>query len=717
MNNNGITSNCNSKWQKTACFPLWLLFFLLWGCGTARDLTGDRAHLPESLAVINTGSSMAGESAVFKYTASFRDSNTPVEFLWDFWGGTQTGGTVERYSTASNPSVQLRKIAERQSFSGSLTLSQDDGDRHYSRTYDFTYEVLPFSFELGNISWDAETYDLPVKFTVELLPPGHSEEDFSYAWDFHNGTELFAHSELVHPVLTFNDSLVGSYQVSVTVSPLGDPANERTSQAEFRLQPATVMLGSITPQSGLTGDQVVFSVATEPVGNYEYEWDFGQIGTAVDDQDAQPLVTLGAPSELKLNGSVRVFVPGHRAETEQQAQFLFSVNPDLAIYDVSYQIGTADYVIADPQASGTAGQLMRWKATVTDGNGTAVPDDELEYKWDFGDATSTIQSSLPNPVISLDKDGEHVAGLTVSYQGSDQESASRTRAFVINVAPSQADFSLGTVAGASGSQGSEITLEIEVKEADGSADYPTPESLDYSWDFRQGEAGPAAIPDQSSSQSTTVVLGQARELPYTCSVTVKNPDLPESSLTRQFALLVEPGELIITLLPISDVTIGTNEQFTLFAVAGGAVPKGTVYNWNVPGEQFQLTPSSNGLTVMAKAVGLFENLSVTATDPNNQSNKDSTMFNITVAPMQVLDVSPKLVAKDAEGVKFKLVMKYGQPTSYLWDFGSLGTTTDVTDAEPVVNIAGDASMDYTVKVYLDNPYEDDIVHQFTVHVQ
>ncbi|UNM08164.1 MAG: hypothetical protein H7A35_15135 [Planctomycetales bacterium] len=795
-----------------------------------RDLQNDRQHLPDTLAVVNEASSFSGETASFRYQAVFRDEKTPAEFLWDFWAKDDKGGTLERYSTAKEPEMVLAHVDSKEEFSGTLRIRQGSGDSPPEQTYEFTYEVLPFSFSLGEISWDSDSYGRPVAFSVELEPSGHSEKDYKFEWTIREGESpegpIFRTSKLANPVVTFLDTSKQSYMVNVSVTPIALPDNTNYQSNFLQLIPESPVPLSVSPQAGKAGSEVQFSLELQDTADpsiYGYEWDFGNIGTSDEPGAAKPLVQLGGASDLLLPGSVRVFTLNHAEETAVRHDFTFRVNPDLQIDGLEYGLdGSNLQPLQDFELQGRVGQILRLVPMVSDGAGIPIPLEQLEFSWTLGNGVSPESSQASEPLVSLVKPGKFPVSLGVSFageQGADPASyeffvdilpgqsefklgevlgtsglennastltieildsetglsypdlqnltyswnfktgegpsaatpatssaagptvilgsasqspyicsvevsdplqsglkQSKVFALTITAEPSdEPDFSLGAVTGALGTEGSEATLGVSVLTLDGAGPYADPARLSYLWNFQDGETA-AATPTTSALRVPTIVLGKSRAVPYTCSVTVSDPLIEDSESILYFSLQIDPAENLIQLAPIAGIEIGTNEQFEIKAVLIGSPPPDVIYEWNIPEAFFPGSENGGSRTATATQVGRWSDLSVTAYQASNPANTDTAEYSIDVMSMEVLAVSPTLVAPDAVGVKFSFAMKHGIPTTWLWDFGTLGTTSDSSLQSPTVDITAPSGSNVTITLYLDNPYEEFAAHEFKVNV-
>lgn len=799
-------------------------------CGSVRDLQNDRQHLPDTLAVVNEASSFSGETASFRYQAVFRDEKTPKEFLWDFWANDDKGGTLERYSTAEDPDMVLAHVDSKETFSGTLRIRQDSGRVQPERTYSFTYDVLPFSFSLGEISWNADSYGRPVAFSVELEPSGHSEDDYKFKWTIREGESkegtIVRESQLANPAVTFLDTSKQSYNVNVSVTPISLPKNSISQSTLFQLVPESPVPLKVSPLAGKAGSEVQFSLELQDPADpsiYGYEWEFGNIGTSNEPSAAKPLVQLGGASDLLLPGSVLVFTLNHKEQTAVRHDFTFRVNPDLQIDGLEYGLdGSILQPMQDSELQGRVGQLLSLVPKVSDGAGIPIPLEQLEFSWTLGNGVSPESSQAAEPLVSLVKPGKFPVSLDVSFAG-EQGADSASYVFLIDILPGQTefklgevqgtsglansastltieildsetglpyldpqnltyswnfktgegpsaatpatssaagptvilgsasqspyicsvevsdplksgqkqskvfaltitaelseepDFSLGAVTGALGTEGSEATLGVSVLTLDGAGPYADPARLSYIWNFQDGETT-AATPTTSTLRVPTIVLGKSRAVPYTCSVTVSDPLIENSESILYFSLQIDPAENLIQLAPIAGIDIGTNEQFEIKAVLIGSPPSDVIYEWNIPAAFFPGSENGGLRTATATQVGFWSDLSVTAYQASNPANTDTAEFSIDVKSMDVLAISPTLVAADAVGVKFSFVMKYGIPTTWLWDFGTLGTTSDSSLQSPTVDITAPSGSNVTITLYLDNPYEEFTAHEFEVNV-
>ena len=229
-----------------------------------------------------------------------------------------------------------------------------------------------------------------------------------YQWDFGNGNT----STLMNGGAIYTDEKV--YVVTLTVQ---DGANQSVRTQQVTVYSPPVVDFSASPLKGCMPFPVTFTSASSPGSGTiaSYVWDFGDgaVQTGYSNIQSHTYTALQKPSvSLTLTNSFG-------CHTTIQKSSVVTVIPTLT-----------SAFSADKRVLCLASDPVQFTNT-SSGPGT------LDYKWDFGDGNS---STVPNPVYAFNKKGIYTVTLTV--HSSEGCTAVSTLANNLNVASYNTDFDI-----------------------------------------------------------------------------------------------------------------------------------------------------------------------------------------------------------------------------------------------------------------------------------
>ncbi len=217
----------------------------------------------------------------------------------------------------------------------------------------------------------------------------------------------------------------------------------------------------VTPLSGVTLDDVQFSVTVNGTPPFTYAWDFGGGCSPNTSSSASPNVMLSAAGLYYASLTV----------TNAAGSDVFDFTLDVTSAPVAPAVSSVS------PTSGTAGSQVQFGVSIS---GTPP----FTYAWDFGGGASPNTSSNSSPSVTLEGAGLYSASLSVTNAyGSDTYNWDLT----VGDPPS-----ITNVTPTSGIEGQEIKFVAIVG---GSV------PMSYLWDFGEG-----ASPSTSEEESPTVTL-------------------------------------------------------------------------------------------------------------------------------------------------------------------------------------------------------------------
>lgn len=604
-------------------------------------------------------------------TVSFTDqsSNSPTSWSWSFPGG------IPASSTQMNPVVTYNTPG---SYTATLTVSNAAGSSTQTLTDVVVVETTPApAFNFSQVG-------LTVIFT-NLTIPGTS----LFFWDFGDGNT----STEANPIHTYASD--GFYDVTLTASNLCGNA-PMTMVIPVFTQPQAAF--TATPTTGCAGMTVAFTDLSTS-NTITWAWSFPG-GTPATSSEQNPVVTYNTPgvydvtlSAINPAGTSTVTLTNYiTVNTIPTPAFTFSVN----------------------------GSTVTFANNSTNAN---------TYQWDFGDGETSTQT---NPVHTYTGNGDFTVTLTAT---NDCGPATQSQTVTIEVPPS-ASFSASATTGCT-------PFEVTFDNASTGAS-------SFAWSF------PGGSPNTSSAQNPTVTYNTPGTYDVTLIVSNSTGDdtltltdyitvLPQpvagftsnvNGLTASFTntsthatsylwefgdgetstaanpthTYAEDGTYTVTLSATNDCgTVTTTQTVTIVTpptagfsanVTTGCAPltvqfsnqsseNATSFEWEFPGGNPGTSTAENP-TVTYSTPGTY---TVTLTVSNTAGNNTSTLTNFVV--VNTLPDPGFNLNTNVFTVNFTNTTTNG--TSYTWDFGDGGTSTDVN---PVHTYTGDGT--YTVTLTATN---------------
>jgi len=206
------------------------------------------------------------EDEVVAFSADV-SSTPPLTYAWDFGSGADPNS-----SSLSNPSVTLGAVGE---YEAQLTVTSVFGED----VFPFMLTVSPAPPEIISVSPTEGTETYEVQFTAEVTGSG----PFTYAWDFGGGATPDTSDEAA-PTVTLGD--VSEYSASLTViNAAGDDTFPFTLTVVAGV-PANIT--SVSPLSGIQGDEVTFTAEISGTPPFDHTWDFKGAVTGADTSSESP---------------------------------------------------------------------------------------------------------------------------------------------------------------------------------------------------------------------------------------------------------------------------------------------------------------------------------------------------------------------------------------------------------------------------------------------
>jgi PKD repeat protein len=239
-------------------------------------------------------------------------------------------------------------------------------------------EMIPGGSLAATATADPITGKAPqtVQFDGSATP---SPEDYTYSWDFGDGTSSGAR----HPSHTY--ALPGTYTAVLTIDDGTDTAQDSVQITVLE----GYILGVTAGADPIAGDvplTVQFSASVDPpTASVTYSWDFGDGAVA---SASSPSHTYTLPGAYTAVLTVDDGTDTAQGSVEISASQAYALN------------ATAE---ADPVA-GTAPLTVQFNSTV------GPPGASVTYAWDFGDGTT---SGIRNPSHAYALPGTYTAVLTV----------------------------------------------------------------------------------------------------------------------------------------------------------------------------------------------------------------------------------------------------------------------------------------------------------------
>jgi PKD repeat protein/dienelactone hydrolase len=292
---------------------------------------------------------------------------------------------------------------------------------------------------------------------------------------------------------------------------------------------------------------------------------------------------------------------------------------------------------------------------------TASHREDLEFRWDFGDAMGTDWGPSPDATHVYTRSGNYSAAVRVrDPEGA--ESGAIVMVRVLNEAPS------GEIVHPS--HGSAFAKEEPVEFRATGTDTPSDEvDLMFRWDFGDGEAT-----DWLGRRDTEVFYTYTSGGVFVVTLTVVDTDGAEATATSTITVINAPPVASIV-RPWPSATV-TEDARVAFKGAGSDTPgdePGLAYEWEVEGETYA---SASAEHVFTRA-GVYECI-LRVTDPDGGVGEARVNVTVENAPPEAtLELDHTTV--EAGGSVAYTVHLYDTPSDLdglfvTWDFGDNGTS-------------------------------------------
>ncbi|MEP0813386.1 MAG: PKD domain-containing protein [bacterium] len=266
---------------------------------------------PPDITSVSPLSAQMGQQVTF--TASVT-GDLPMTYAWDFGGGATPDTSADE-----SPTVNAGDLG---SYDCTLTVTNASGNDVFPFTFQVTelpappviFDVQPQSGQEGEI--------ITFNATVDGAGP------LTYTWDFGGGAAPNTSSE-ISPQVTLGAP--GTYPASLVLS---NEAGNDTFNFDLTVNanPLPPDVISVSPTSGIEGNNVTFSAVVTGTPPFTYAWDFGGGGTPDTSGEESPLVTLGPAGVYDASLTVT------NAQGEDIFDFSLTVNPpgqDWSVYIVA----------------------------------------------------------------------------------------------------------------------------------------------------------------------------------------------------------------------------------------------------------------------------------------------------------------------------------------------------------------------------------------------
>lgn len=345
-------------------------------------------------------------------------------------------------------------------------------------------------------------------------------------------------------------------------------------------------------------------------------------------------------------------------------------NTDTADYSIRY------YVEETPTADFTSnittifeGESVQFTFNGTEGNTPAT------YLWDFGDSTPT--STEQNPIHQYNSAGSYTVDLTVTDSDGDIDNEVKANYIVVetDIVPI-ADFSANKI---NISQGENVQFTFTGSEGNAPAT--------YLWDF--GDGSPTSIEQNPLHQYFDVGVFNVSLL-----ITDRNGDF--DFIKKIDYITVNLNELPLANFTVNETTIKEGEwvNFTFTGIEG-TIP--ATFQWDF-GDGSPISTERNPIH-QYNSSGLFSVI-LNVTDNNGDSDVETKVdyitVNIDLLPNADFSINTSVLI--GEGwVNFTFIGEFGDlPTTFLWDFGDGGPTSNDQNPLHYYNIVGNFTVTLTV---------------------
>ncbi len=605
-------------------------------------LTVTSSEMPPLIASVSPKEGITGTFLSFAANLS---GTSPMRYSWDFGGG-----ATPNSSTSATPIATLGAA-------GNYLASVQVSNAYGSETYEFDLTVTangrpPAISEVTPVQGASGT-------RATFAARGNGTPPWSYSWNFGGGATPNT-SKSASPTATLGAA--GSYLASLVVTnAYGSDTFEFALTVTGNGNPPVI--GSVSPQEGITGTNVTFTSDVTGAAPFSYSWNFGGGATPNTSSAASPTVTLGAP------GSYSASLTVTNADGSDTYGFPVTVT-----------------ISGNPPVIGSVSPTEGITATNATFTALVAGTSPFTYSWNFGGGATPNTSDAASPTVTLGAPGSYLASLVVTNgYGND------TYGFLITVTSAGVP---PLIDGLSPEEGITGTLTTFAASISGTPPYS------YSWNF-----GGGATPNTSVAASPTVTMGAVGS--YTASLSVTSA---YGSDTFEFELVVTQNGNPPVIGGVSPPE-GIADSFVTFrAMLSGSSPFG--YSWNFGGGATPNTSADASPTVTLGAPGNYS-ASLTVT---NAFGSDTYNFTLTATesgrPPIVSGVIP---AQGVSGTRttFSANVTGTSPLSYIWNFGNGAVPNTSKKSNPKVKLKSPKS--YSAFVTVTNTFGSDTFY-FTLLV-
>ena len=465
-----------------------------------------------------------------------------------------------------------------------VTYSVRDGGRPaQSASTSFTFTVAPEGIGLGSVSNKSGREGTPFSTTLSVATGGTPPYTYSISGQ-PPGLSLSSRT------LSGTPTTAGSYNVTYSVRDRGSPAQTDSTSFTFTVDPADLVLGSVSSKSGTEGTSFssTLSSATGGTPPYTYSISGQPPGLSLSGRTLSGTPT--TPGSYNVTYSVRD--RGSPAQTDSTS-FTFTVDPaDLVLGSVSSKSGTEGTSFSSTLSSATGGTPPYTYSISGQPPGLSL-------------SGRTLSGTPTTP-------GSYNVTYSVRDRGSPAQTASRNFTFTVSPPPGPG---FGSVSDKSGREGTPFSTTLSV------ATGGTPP---YTYSISGQPPG--------LSLSGRVLRGTPTAAgSYNVTYSVRDSGSPAQSASTSFTFTVAPEGIGLGSVSDKSGREGTPFSATLSSATGGTPP----YTYSISGEPPGLSLSGRVLRGTPTAAGSY-NVTYSVEDSGSPAQSASTSFTFTVAPADLV---------------------------------------------------------------------------------
>lgn len=483
-------------------------------------------------------------------------------------------------------------------------------------------------FDASNIEVDREKYQI-----------------VSHAWDFGDGetgtSQIVAHR--------YTEK--GTYDVELVVTVRDKETGEVSVGGEFHTtvsvtNEALAASFTATPQSGEAPLKVKFdaSESVDPDGYLErYEWDFDEDGEFDDAEgvDAEHTFNKVGTYEVALRvvsttGEFNVFEKEIEVKSESGPQAVITISDE----PENFIVGKS-YVFKGDKSTSEEGSIE-------------------EYEWDFGDGSKVEKTRTVSHAFNSEGNFEVVLKVT-----DDTGEEGETRKMITVGEPQSAPKAVITTAPESieGALSGSVPFSVAF-DASGSTDTDG-NIIEYQWDFNDD--------GKADSFGSKVNHSFDQEGDYTVTLTVNDADGNSTSETVNVTVTAQGVVAVLN----ADKVDGSAPLTVSFDASSSTYQTGAItsYRWDF-GDG---TPANLGvakITHKYSSVGSYT-ATVTVIGSDNKTSSASIIITVREIPLTACFTTVFKKGPAPLNTSFDPGCSTGSISSYFWDFGDGGTSTQV----------------------------------------